>query len=405
MSLQSKVVAIDGRNFSGRSAYLRSFITRDESRLKESNAVLVGEIPADFISGLAPTVKDEIRLHTKRTNPYYKEAIDKFFSEINFDRLQLINPFQLSGGEQAILTIASAIVLEPELIAIDTTLEQLSPLWRKLLMELLNDRKIESTSFFISDNRLKESGFTIELRNQVLKQYPETKYEFDFLDINCPSRITTTIEAERLVLDNINFSYRKNEPILKGLKYEFEPGHIYHLNGSNGAGKSTLAKILTGLLKPTNGRIIIGNESYNSYRYPGSKVGYSFQNPDEQFFSKTVQQEIFINEREKTDKQELGDNICEAFGLKPIYAKHPSELPFVMRKRIAIAATLSNDRPWYVLDEPTIGQDDNNLTEIAKLVNCLSKKGKGILIISHSPDFIKELDDVKVVMLQDGYIK
>jgi energy-coupling factor transport system ATP-binding protein len=398
VSFKTKTVAIEGRNFSGRSAFLRSTIASGEFQVR--NKVLIGEIPGDYISGLSPTVQDEIRLHLKGVNPSYKGSVENFLSEINFNRLLLTNPFLLSGGEQAILAIVSAIVLEPEIVAIDTTIEQLSTSWRKLLMELLNNDKIDSTQFIISDNRLDESDFTLQMRMQVPQQNLKSEYEYDFMDITCPNNIAVSTEAVQLKLNDIHFSYRKNELILKGLEYSFLPGRIYHLNGNNGAGKSTLAKILTGILKPTAGRIVLGNETYNAYRFPGSKVGYSFQNPDEQFFSKTVRDEIFIEQHK--NKHGFDTSISEAFGLKPLYDVHPAELPFVMRKRIAIAATLSNDRPWYVLDEPTIGQDSSSLIEIAKLVNLLSKNGKGILIISHSSEFIKELNDVKVVTLQDG---
>jgi energy-coupling factor transport system ATP-binding protein len=193
--------------------------------------------------------------------------------------------------------------------------------------------------------------------------------------------------------------------LLQDLSYEFEAGNIYHLNGVNGAGKSTLAKILTGVLKPSSGKIYLGNSPYDAYRFPGKVVGYSFQNPDEQIFSSTVKDEILAKEILKENKNvELGESMFAAFALSNFAEKHPSEMPFVIRKRIALAATLANEREWYILDEPTLGQDQRNVEEITKLIKQLALNGKGIILVSHSEQFVSTFENAKTITLKSGKI-
>jgi energy-coupling factor transporter ATP-binding protein EcfA2 len=80
------------------------------------------------------------------------------------------------------------------------------------------------------------------------------------------------------------------------------------------------------------------------------------------------------------------------FGLQQIISCHPAELPYVMRKRISLAATLAMDRPWYILDEPTLVQDESFVQFLVTLLNSLNSKGKGVIIISHSKRITEQLN-------------
>jgi energy-coupling factor transport system ATP-binding protein len=77
-------------------------------------------------------------------------------------------------------------------------------------------------------------------------------------------------------------------------------------------------------------------------------------------------------------------------------------MPFVIRKRIALAATIANEREWYILDEPTIGQDQTNVKELIKLIKLLANKGKGIILISHSEMFVSSFEKVITVTIKNG---
>jgi len=402
----TQIKHIDGENFSGRSSYLQSLIKSD-TILKNHQpfGVMVGEIPANYISGLAPTVENEISLHKTGTNKSFEKRLNNLLSMLLFDKHLEKNPFNLSGGEQAILIIICSLLLEPKHLAIDTTLEQLNRAWRTpLLLELSNPDFI-ATNISIADNRFSE----YILNAQKLKPSLHSRMESDVVHglgrIISPFTIGLKSVAKNLSMNNLNFGYSKKQMLLKDLNYEFESGNIYHLNGINGAGKSTLSKILTGVLKPSSGKIYLSNLHYDAYRFPGKVVGYSFQNPDEQIFSLTVMEEVLPKQLFKENKNiEMAKAIFSSFGLSNFAKSHPSEMPFVIRKRIALAATLANERDWYILDEPTIGQDQRNVEEITKLIKLLALNGKGIILISHSEQFVSSFENLKTLTISNGKI-
>ena len=402
---KSRINLIEGENFSGRSDFLKAMIISEahDNHNPQIYGVKIGEIPGNYISGLAPTVRDEIFLHTANKNSIYSKKLHELFFILNFEKHLGKNPFLLSGGEQAALAILSSLLLEPKYFVIDTTLEQLNSEWRNPILQELNSNHIEETQVLISDNRFAEYNFNANPLNSDQTFSPIATERLPFNNITCPSKISTKSLSQNLILHDLSFGYSRKEQILKRINFEFETGKIYHLRGSNGAGKSTLAKILTGVLKPSIGKIITHDKEYNAYRYPGKIVGYSFQNPDEQLFSNTIKGEIIPKELLKSDELIANaETFVTAFGFQNFLEKHPSEMPYVIRKRIALAATLANERAWYILDEPTIGQDEENVKQLVEIIKLLGANGKGVILISHSDTFINYFENPIIVTLQNG---
>jgi len=399
----TRISHVDGENFSGRSAYLQSLIkSADDESSRLPSGVMVGSMTASYISGLAPTVADEIALHISGINGDYEHRLRQLLSDFSFERHSRENPFNLSGGEQALLIIICALLLEPKQLAIDTTLEQLNSTWRTPLLAALSDPVFYATNISIADNRFAE--YSLKARTYRPHRHT-TAGDENFSSIICPPDIPSATVAKNLVLDNLSFGYTKKQPLLQGMSYEFEAGSIYHISGMNGAGKSTFSKVLAGVLRPSSGNIYMGNSLYHAYRFPGKAVGYSFQNPDEQLFSNTIREEIIPKALLKANKNTaFAERVMSAFGLSRLAHKHPSEMPFVIRKRIALAATIANEREWYIFDEPTIGQDQRNIAETAKLIKLLAQNGKGIILVSHSEQFIASFEHVKTVALKNGGI-
>lgn len=392
MNNNSNISVVTGNNFSGRSEYLKKSCNE--------HGIYIGEIPTNYLSGVAPTVKDELELFYHNSSEETKKVVNQLIDKFGFDRLFKNNPFLLSGGEQVLLTILTGILAEPKTIAIDTALEQLSDEWRNPLLEAIL-KKLRNQIFLLADNRIEE--YDIPYNIQHPGGYKE-KFEFIFSN---PALIKfeSNIIPNPVVLNNLWFGYTKDKPVLKDINIALQPGNIYILQGVNGAGKSTLAKILSGILKIKKGNILLDDRPYNPYKRPGAIFGYSFQNPDEQLFSISVSSEILkLKRNEENYYGQRRDVFLKMFGLNNIKNTHPAELPFVIRKRIALAATLANDRPWYIIDEPTIGQDNLYLDFLTELFNYLTSIGKGLIIISHSQAFIKKFQ-AKLLYLKDGFLK
>lgn len=378
-----------GNNFSGRSDYLKSVINSAES------GVYIGEQPSSSITGIFPTVESEIKLHSNNTDLKTLNLVNTLFGQYDFQKNFAKNPFTLSGGEQTILAVLSAILLQPKKLAIDCSLEQLNKAWREPLLNLIQKNDFSKTEILLADNRLNEYELSNFKEFIPEKSLQEHKYKFEKPCLS--NHIESQIAPQTIELSDVHFSYGKKQLIFKEANVKLEPNNIYHLSGSNGSGKSTLAKILTGILKIQSGEISINNKHYNPYKNPGKVVGYSFQNPDEQLFSTTLENEVLRYLKNETDEYKTRrETFLEIFGLQNIRKEHPAEMPFVIRKRIALAATLALDRSWYILDEPTLGQDNEFADFLVNMLFRLKETGKGIIVISHSEWFTENLHAKKL---------
>lgn len=384
----SALTIVSGNNFSGKSKHLKSIIDLERG-------IFIGEQPSSSITGIFPTVQSEIKLHSASTDVDVLNLVNSLFEQYDFQKNYEKNPFTLSGGEQAILALLSAILLQPKKLAIDCTLEQLNKTWRNPLLNAIQQGSFSKTDILLADNRIDEYGLTDI--SVVTPNNNSNEHQYEFEKPCVCEKLESAVTSTSIELSDIKFFYNKKQFIFQNLEAQLLPSGIYHLKGNNGAGKSTLAKILTGILKPQSGAILVNNARYNAYKYPGQLVGYSFQNPDEQLFSTTVENEVLQFQKNETSAyKERRETFLEMFGLQNIRKEHPAEMPFTIRKRIALAATLALDRSWYILDEPTLGQDNDFADFLLTLLFKLKDLGKGIVIISHSERFTENLDSKKL---------
>jgi len=381
---------ICGNNFSGRTNYLKSMIKNNSNNVNKPNFIYIGEQPSNFISGIFPTVRNEFDLHSLSAGKDVLDVVKGLFTIYGFENHLDKNPFILSGGEQTILVVLCSLLLHPDSLAIDTTIEQLNAEWRLPLFEAIQQGGFLDTKVFLADNRLKEYQLN-DLAMPTIK-FEQTSHKYIFEEPILRRHIPSKDMSHSIELIDLTFAYSIGKKILDKVNVLLEPQNIYHLGGKNGAGKTTLAKLLTGILKLKSGKIKVDDKAYNAFKFPGNLVGYSFQNPDEQIFSSTVENEVLIHlKREPSEYTERREIYIEMFGLKSVRNCHPAELPFVMRKRISLAATLAMDRPWYILDEPTLGQDESFVEFLIALLNDLAENGKGVIVISHSKSFTEKL--------------
>lgn len=410
---KQQLTTIDGLNFSGRTYLLRLMTgleTDAEGRspaddILQQGAAYIGPEIYNAISGLAPTVEEELNIHM--TGSRYRKELEEINETLGLNELKQRNPVTLSGGEQAMLTLSCALGLSPGHMAIDSAFEQVSKENRKLLMDWIMRGTFSQTLFFLADNRLSEYS---EIRETVSipdhMGTPEKERQLPLASLKEDMELPLQIQdAVALKLDHLDFKYPQGPHVIRDFNLTLEPGRIYTLTGKNGAGKSTLAKLLCGVLKPDHGHIRLNQEIYDAWSNPGRQVGYHFQNPDLQLFSTQVEDEISAGPRaqqvEESQVKVRTEALMTAFGLSGIRAAHPLEMPFVIRKRIALAATLAMGCPWLILDEPTLGQDNTSVLAIKSMIEQMSARGFGIVVISHSQWF-RSLLDAEEIKLGDG---
>lgn len=196
---------------------------------------------------------------------------------------------------------------------------------------------------------------------------------------------------------------------VRGIDLTIQKGEFVALVGSNGAGKTTLAKHINGLLKPTEGEVLVKGLNTKDYDTAqlAQTIGYVFQNPDHQIFSVSVEKELeFGLKNAGFTGAEMEKRIAQALeltGLEKYRQVHPYTLGKGERQFIAVASVLALTPEILVIDEPTTGLDCVGVEKIMKLLQQLHRKGTTILMISHDMDSVADYAE-RVVLLQEGQV-
>ena len=210
----------------------------------------------------------------------------------------------------------------------------------------------------------------------------------------------------KINIENLRFSYPTGLEALRGISLTIAPGEQVAIVGQNGAGKTTLVKHLNGLLQPTQGAIHIGD--WDTRQHPVSKlaarVGYVFQNPDEQLFSRNVGMEVAFGPKNLGYPAEKVDALVkDALALTELSDKtetNPYDLSSTWRKMVALASIISMDTDIVIFDEPTTGQDAVNVRRIASVIQALRERDKTVITITHDIDFCAENFERVIAMAQ-----
>ena len=179
--------------------------------------------------------------------------------------------------------------------------------------------------------------------------------------------------------------------------------------GQNGSGKSTLVRHLDGLLRPTEGRVVVGGIDAAKLKVAelAARVGLVFQDPDKQIFAGSVRAEVGFGPRNLgrrgAELEAAVGGAIAAVGLTDLAATNPYDLGYSRRKLLALASILAMGTPIVVLDEPTTGQDARGIARIQAVVADLAATGRTIIAISHDMRFVAESFE-RVVVMRAGRI-
>ncbi|MDO5720853.1 MAG: ABC transporter ATP-binding protein [Actinomycetaceae bacterium] len=195
---------------------------------------------------------------------------------------------------------------------------------------------------------------------------------------------------------NVSYSYPNGVKAVEDVSFSIESGESVAIIGQNGAGKTTTVKLLNGLLKPTEGNVIVAGKNTRDLTaaQTARHVGYVFQNPDDQIFNSTVFNEVeYALKRMKVDVDEARRRVEDAAalcGLSDELETNPYDLPLSIRKFVTIASVMALDPEVIILDEPTAGQDLTGLRRISSIIEHLESLGKVIITITHDMEFVSE---------------
>ncbi|HUG46842.1 MAG TPA: ABC transporter ATP-binding protein [Candidatus Limnocylindria bacterium] len=206
--------------------------------------------------------------------------------------------------------------------------------------------------------------------------------------------------------EGLGFVYPDGTRALTGIDLLVPAGIRLAIVGQNGSGKSTLVRHFNGLLRATEGRVLVGGEEVSRRHVAelAQQVGIAFQNPDRQIFAGSVRSEVAFGPRNLglrgEELESAVKSALEAVRLGGEGETNPYDLGYSRRKLLTIASVLAMRTPIVVLDEPTTGQDLRGVRTIEGIVATLAAEGRTVIAVSHDLRFVAETFERVVVMRQ-----
>ena len=200
---------------------------------------------------------------------------------------------------------------------------------------------------------------------------------------------------------------------LEGVSVCVKEGDFLGIIGHTGSGKSTFVQLLNGLLKPTEGTVLVNGrdiwENPKEIRRVRFEVGMVFQYPEHQLFEETVYKDIaFGPKNQGLSDEEVAARVYHAAELvclrRELLDKSPFELSGGEKRRAAIAGVMAMEPSVLILDEPTAGLDPRGRESLLDQI-CAYKKQHNttVLLVSHSMEDIARVAD-RVLVLADGHV-
>jgi len=346
-----------------------------------------------------------------------QKRIDAVSQMLQLDALLAQAPDTLSGGEKRLAAIAAVMCLEPSVLLLDEPFADLD--WQavgrvsRLLQQIHQSGKtvivieqrpgsylqdctrciITAQGKIVFDGNRQDAYHMLKQRHLV-PSYPA----------RC-RRIRRPGNDNVLEVHGLSFN-RGARRILSDVSLDFRRGEAVAVVGPNGSGKTTLIKHFNGLLRPTDGELIIAGETLRS-RSPAQlaqAAGICFQNPNDQFFKYTVKEEISAGSKAlKSDNGQWNQKVCRVLELNEFFDRSPYRLSEGEKKRVAIASILVMRPDILILDEPTVGQDGRFKEALANLLGVFEDMGITIIVVTHDLEFAQAAAD-RWIVLHNGRV-
>ncbi len=198
-------------------------------------------------------------------------------------------------------------------------------------------------------------------------------------------------------LENLSHVYSDGTLAVDGVTLNFDKGERIALLGTNGSGKTTLLHHLNGILKPSSGKIIFEDKplQYDSKSLLElrKRVGFVFQDPNDQLFAPTVKQDVAfgpLNLGQSPDEvKKIVHEALKTVGMTEFADKPPHFLSLGQKKRVALAGVLAMQPEVIIMDEPTSNLDPRATSEILHLLLHLNKEKEiTLLLATHDVDMV-----------------
>lgn len=327
--------------------------------------------------------------------------------------------FQLSGGEKQMVAIASALTPDPPVFVLDEPSANLDAQAIQELASVLKTLKNMGKTIVIAEHRLyylmdiadrfihmQDGRISHEWTNIQLSGLPDTQRQTlglratDLHSLRPAAFATAAPQHMKLSVSDCCFCYRRDAPVLSGLKMEVSPGEVIGLVGQNGQGKSTLARILCGLQKEQRGAVLLCGKPLRR-RNRADKAYLVMQEPGYQLFTESVEAEMQLTDADPTPEEI--SKMLRILNLENLKERHPMSLSGGQKQRLSIGVAMMKHTDLLILDEPTSGLDFDNMMCIRELIMMLKKQEKKVLIITHDYEFLLNTC-TRIMHMSDGKI-
>jgi energy-coupling factor transporter ATP-binding protein EcfA2 len=308
---------------------------------------------------------------------------------------------ELSNGQKQRLAIAGVHALAPDIFLFDESTTDLDEKGKKEFLIILERLKSEGATVIISEHEPEYLEHLLD-RKIFLKDGVIFSGGEESLPAEMPRRPSGISSGTAVRIKNVGFGYGRRQEIFTGLNLDFRKGEFAAVVGDNGSGKTTLFKLILGILRPREGEIELeGMVRYTLDDICGT-AGLLFQNPDEQLFATTVEDEISFGSRQLGKQCDI-EAYLEAYGIKQYRGVHPCQLSCGERQRVAFISILAMCPEIIILDEPTTGLDRASWVSLMDTAAVLNSQGKTVIFSSHNMNVV-EMYARRVIRLEMGKV-
>lgn len=334
----------------------------------------------------------------------------------------------LSGGQKQKIAIASILVTEPEILLLDEPTANLDPENRRQIFNLLvKIAREKNITIILVEHNIDEIMnevdwlITLDIDGNIISNCPGGKADEALWNSNMKMgsfSYPDDLSTPDCILDikNLKFAYpipgkkrEKGKTILHDFNMKVFNQEFLAIVGENGVGKSTLMKLIFKVDMPDSGTIELFGKNLNLYHTKKlyHLIGLVFQNPENQFITNTVWDEMMFSLKRtklsQTEKEERVQKMLEQFHLEKEKEKSPFILSQGQKRRLSVASMLLTNQKILFLDEPTYGQDFENRQELMKDMQQLVKDGITIVMITHDLSLVKQYA-TRVVEIEKGTV-
>jgi energy-coupling factor transport system ATP-binding protein len=342
-------------------------------------------------------------------------------------RLPLAHPTSdLSGGQKQRLALAGVLAMRPKLLLLDEPTANLDP---EGVIEVRDAvaRVLQGTdaAFVVIEHRVEvwrhlvdrvvvlspEGGILADGSPELVLEEQGQALANSGIWVpghppRHPSRVRISGETPVLSAERLAIGRRVGHEVAHGIDLTVDAGRLLALTGRNGSGKSTLGLTLGGLLAPLSGRVLaapglMDGAAAEPIRWKSrellTRIGTVFQDPEHQFLTGRVRDELAVGPRALKLPAAVVDarvdGLLERLRLTHLADANPFTLSGGEKRRLSVATILATQPRLLVLDEPTFGQDSRTWAELVALLAELLDDGSSIVAITHDGEFVDALAD------------